>query len=174
MIKKILLAATALILSVNFASAKDLKLIGISGASMGNPFFVALAEGCHVRGQEDQSCVGVTTVAYDYDLGRQFTEIDNFIAAGADMILLSAGDPKAIKTAIVKAEAAGITVVAVDARAEGADVTVTTDNVQRVPFLANTSSTRWAGRQRHHSQRAAGLRGRRPRARLHEGYVEVI
>ena len=130
MIKKILLAATALILSVNFASAKDLKLIGISGASMGNPFFVALARGATFEAKKINPAVGVTTVAYDYDLGRQFTEIDNFIAAGVDMILLSAGDPKAIKTAIVKAEAAGITVVAVDARAEGADVTVTTDNVQ--------------------------------------------
>jgi ribose transport system substrate-binding protein len=130
MIKKLLLAGTAVLFSVNLASAKDLKLIGISGASMGNPFFVALAKGAAFEARKINPAVGVTTVAYDYDLGRQFTEIDNFIAAGVDMILLSAGDPKAIKTAIKKAEAAGITVVAVDARAEGADVTVTTDNVQ--------------------------------------------
>ena len=174
MIKKILLAATALILSVNFASAKDLKLIGISGASMGNPFFVALARGATFEAKKINPAVGVTTVAYDYDLGRQFTEIDNFIAAGADMILLSAGDPKAIKTAIVKAEAAGITVVAVDARAEGADVTVTTDNVQAGSVSCQYLVDKMGGKGNviiH--QRAAGLRGRRPRARLHEGYGEV-
>jgi ribose transport system substrate-binding protein len=130
MIKKLLLASAALLVSVNLASAKELKLIGISGASMGNPFFVALAKGAAYESRKINPAVEVTTVAYDYDLGRQFTEIDNFIAAGADMILLSAGDPKAIKPAIKKAEAAGIVVVAVDARAEGADVTVTTDNVQ--------------------------------------------
>ncbi|WP_284946003.1 ABC transporter substrate-binding protein [Acidisoma cladoniae] len=130
MIKKLLLAGVALTFCGNLAYAKDLKLIGISGASMGNPFFVALAKGATFEAKKINPAVQVTTVAYDYDLGRQFTEIDNFIAAGVDMILLSAGDPKAIKTAIKKAEAAGITVVAVDARAEGADVTVTTDNVQ--------------------------------------------
>jgi ribose transport system substrate-binding protein len=130
MVKNFLLASAALLLSVNLASAKDLKLISISGASMGNPFFVALAKGATFEARKINPTVQVTTVAYDYDLNKQFTEIDNFIAAGADMILLSAGDPKAIKSAIKKAEAAGIVVVAVDARAQGADVTVTTDNVQ--------------------------------------------
>ena len=130
MIKTLLLAGTALLFGLNVASAKELKSIGISVGSMGNPFFVALAKGASFEAKKVNPNVQVTTVAYDYDLGKQFTEIDNFIAAGVDMILLSAGDPKAIGPAIKKAEAAGIIVVAVDARAEGADVTVTTDNVQ--------------------------------------------
>jgi len=130
MLKKILLASAAMLLSVNIASAKELKSIGISVASMGNPFFVALSQGALSEAKKINPNVQATTVAYDYDLGKQFTEIDNFIAAGVDLILLSAGDPKAIGPAIKKAEAAGIVVVAVDALAEGADVTVTTDNFQ--------------------------------------------
>ena len=43
---------------------------------------------------------------------------------------MNPGDPKAIGAAIKKAQAAGITVVAVDTSAEGADATVTTNNVQ--------------------------------------------
>ena len=72
----------------------------------------------------------VTTVGFDYDLGKQFTQIDNFIAAGVDMILLNPGDANALEPAIRKAKAAGIVVVAVDTAAKGADVTVTTNNVQ--------------------------------------------
>ncbi len=130
MLRKTLLATAALLLSVNIASARELRAIGISLGSMGNPFFVALSKGAAFEARKTNPNVQVTTVAYDYDLGKQFTEIDNFIAAGVDMILLSAGDAKAIGPAIRKAEAAGIVVVAVDALAEGADVTVTTDNVQ--------------------------------------------
>ena len=72
----------------------------------------------------------ITTVGFEYDLGKQVTQIDNFIAAGVDLILLNPGDPKAIGPAIKKAQAAGLVVVAVDTAAEGADATVTTNNVQ--------------------------------------------
>jgi ribose transport system substrate-binding protein len=74
--------------------------------------------------------VTVTVLGYDYDLGKQFTQIDNFIAAGVDFIILNPGDPKAISPAIKKAQAAGIPVVAVDTVAAGADAAVTTDNIQ--------------------------------------------
>lgn len=130
MFKTLLLAGAALLIGTHLASAKELKSIGISLGSMGNPFFVALSKGAEFEARKVNPNVHVTTVAYDYDLGKQFTEIDNFIGAGVDMILLSAGDAKAIAPAIKKAKAAGIVVVAVDALADGADVTVTTNNVQ--------------------------------------------
>jgi ribose transport system substrate-binding protein len=129
--KRILLAgiAAAALLS-GPASAKDLKAIGISLGSMGNPFFVALARGAEAEAKKINPNVKVTAVGYDYDLNKQFTHIDNFIAAGVDMILLNPGDPNAIEPAIKKAKAAGILVIAVDTAAKGADLTVTTNNVQ--------------------------------------------
>ena len=72
----------------------------------------------------------VTAVGFDYDLGKQNTQIDNFIAAGVDLILLNPGDPKAIEPAIKRAQAAGIVVVAVDTAAKGANATVETNNTQ--------------------------------------------
>jgi ribose transport system substrate-binding protein len=129
-LKTALLASVALMIGASVASAKELKAIGISLGSMGNPFFVALSKGATAEAQKTNPNVRITAVGYDYDLGKQFTQIDNFIAAGVDMILLNPGDPKAIGPAIRKAEAAGIVVVAVDTAAEGADATVTTDNVQ--------------------------------------------
>jgi len=129
--KQVLLAAVAAIaLSSGAAQAKELKSIGISLGSMGNPFFVALARGAEAEAKKTNPNVKVTAVGFDYDLNKQFTQIDNFIAAGVDMILLNPGDPNALEPAIKKAQAAGILVVAVDTAAKGADLTVTTDNVQ--------------------------------------------
>ena len=123
-------AALALALAAAPASAKELKSIGISLGSLGNPFFVALSKGAEFEAKKTNPDVKITTVGFEYDLGKQVTQIDNFIAAGVDLILLNPGDPKAIGAAIKKAQAAGITVVAVDTSAEGADATVTTNNVQ--------------------------------------------
>ncbi|PKR87767.1 ABC transporter [Pleomorphomonas diazotrophica] len=128
--RSILLAAAAAVAFTGVASAKDLNKIGISLGSMGNPFFVALANGATNKAKEVNPNVEVTALGYDYDMNKQFTQIDNFIAAGVDLILLNPADPKAVAPAIARAQAAGIPVVAVDTAAEGADATVTTDNVQ--------------------------------------------
>ena len=129
--RTILLSAVAsLALGAASASAKELKSIGISLGSLGNPFFIALSKGAEAEAKKTNPNVKVLTVGYDYDLNKQFTQIDNFIAAGVDMILLNPGDPNAIEPAIKKAQARGILVVAVDTAAKGADITVTTNNVQ--------------------------------------------
>ena len=130
MLKKVLLAGAALALMTHLAAAKELRSIGISLGSLGNPFFIALSKGAEIEAKRTNPNVKILTLGYDYDLGKQFTQIDNFIAAGVDVILLNPGDPKAIGPAIKKAQAAGIVVIAVDTAAEGADATVTTDNVQ--------------------------------------------
>jgi ribose transport system substrate-binding protein len=130
MLKKILLAGAAVAIGTNIASARELKAIGISLGSMGNPFFVALSKGAVFEAQKTNPNVKVTAVGFDYDLGKQNTQIDNFIAAGVDLILLNPGDPNAIAPAIRRAQAAGIIVVAVDTAAKGANATVETNNTQ--------------------------------------------
>jgi len=130
MLKKILLVGAALALSANVASAKELKSIGISLGSLGNPFFIALKNGAEFEAKKINPDVKITTLGYDYDLGKQNTQIDNFIAAGVDLILLNPGDPKAIEPAIKRAQKAGIPVVAVDTHAVGANATVETNNLQ--------------------------------------------
>ncbi len=130
MLKTILLAGAALTVCATAALARDLKAIGISVGSMGNPFFVALSKGAEFEAKKTNPNVKVTAVGFDYDLGKQNTQIDNFIAAGVDLILLNPGDPKAIEPAIKRAQAAGIIVVAVDTAAKGANATVETNNTQ--------------------------------------------
>jgi ribose transport system substrate-binding protein len=146
MLKKILFAGAALALATNVAAAKDLKTIGISLGSLGNPFFIALSKGATDEAKKTNPKVKVLTFGYDYDMGKQVTQIDNFIAAGVDLILLNPADPKALKPAIAKAQAAGIVVVAVDTAAEGADATVTTDNIQAGQIACQFISDKLGGK----------------------------
>ncbi|WP_168788090.1 ABC transporter substrate-binding protein [Paraburkholderia aromaticivorans] len=134
--QKVAFASIALAMGLSFtlpsarAADKPLKAIGITVGSLGNPYFVTIVKGAEAKAKQINPGVNVTAVSADYDMNKQFTQIDNFIAAHVDMILLNAADPKAIEPAVKKAQAAGIVVVAVDVAAAGADATVQTNNVQ--------------------------------------------
>ncbi|MFZ1426517.1 MAG: ABC transporter substrate-binding protein [Geminicoccaceae bacterium] len=130
MFKQLLLAGAALVVATGAASAKDLNSVGITLGTLGNPFFVAMTQGAEAEAKKINPNVKVNTASADYDLNKQFTQIDNFIASGVDLILINAADAKAIAPAIKRAQAAGIVVVAVDVAAAGADATVQTNNVQ--------------------------------------------
>ena len=141
---------------------------------MGNPFFVALAKGAEFEAKKTNPNVKVTAVGFDYDLGKQNTQIDNFIAAGVDLILLNPGDANAIEPAIKRAQAAGIVVVAVDTAAKGANATVETNNTQ-----AGTDRLRLPDRedgrqgQHDHRERPAGVIGDRAGERLQGGHRQA-
>ncbi|MDS9466192.1 ABC transporter substrate-binding protein [Paracoccus sp. MBLB3053] len=112
------------------AAAKDLNSIGISVGLLGNPFFVATIKGIEDAAKKINPDVKVTSVSADYDLNKQVGQIDSFIAAGVDIIMLNAVDAAAIAPAVKRARDAGVVVAAFDVSAPGADVTVMTNNVQ--------------------------------------------
>jgi ribose transport system substrate-binding protein len=122
--------AAALAAPAAQAQQKQIKSVGITLGSMGNPFFVALAKGAEAKVKQYSPSAKVNALSADYDLNKQFSQIDGFIASGADMILVNAVDAKAIEPALQKAKKAGIVVVGVDVAANGADATVQTNNVQ--------------------------------------------
>ena len=111
------------------AMAKDITTVGITVGSLGNPYFQATNKGIAAKAKEITPNAKITAVSSDYDLNKQFTQIDNFIAAGAQVIMVNAADPVAIAPALMKAHNAGIAIGAFDVAATGADVTVMTDNV---------------------------------------------
>ncbi|NPD14730.1 ABC transporter substrate-binding protein [Xinfangfangia sp. D13-10-4-6] len=112
------------------ASAKELESIGISVGLLGNPFFVATINGIEDAAKKINPDVKVTSVSADYDLNKQSGQIDSFIAAGVDIIMLNAVDAEAIAPAVKRARDAGVIVAAFDVSAPGADVTVMTDNLK--------------------------------------------
>ena len=125
------LCAGALLVATPFAQAKDLKSIGVTVGDLANPFFVQITKGAELEARKlAGDNVKVTLVSRGYDLGQQVAQIDNFIAAKVDMIILNAADSKGIGPAVKRAKDAGIVVVAVDVAAERADATITSDNTQ--------------------------------------------
>jgi ribose transport system substrate-binding protein len=80
--------------------------------------------------REINPSVEIVAVSADYDLDKQFNQIDNFVAKGVSMILVTASDQNAILPAVKRNQAAGIVVFGVDVNAMGADAVVQTNNVQ--------------------------------------------
>lgn len=73
--------------------------------------------------------VKFTIVFSGYDLNQQTNQMENFVAANTDLIILNAADSKGITPAIDNARRAGI-VIAVDTGVDTeVDATVTTDNI---------------------------------------------
>lgn len=113
---------------------KEVKLrsVGVTVGDLSNPFFVVMGQGAEAEakriGGDD---VKVTVVSSGYDLNQQTNQMENFIAADTDLIILNAADSKGIAPAIDNARRAGKVVIAVDTGVDAeVDATVTTDNLQ--------------------------------------------
>ena len=94
-----LLAGAALLAlsTMTTANAKPLTGVGITLGSLGNPYFVALAKGAGVAAKAINPNANVVDTSADYDLNKQFTQVDNFIASGVSLILINGVDPNAIR-----------------------------------------------------------------------------
>ena len=113
---------------------RDVKLrsVGVTVGDLSNPFFVVMGQGAEKEAKRiGGNDVRVTVVSSGYDLNQQFNQIENFVAANTDVIILNASDSKGIRPAVDKARQAGKVVIAVDTGVEATvDATVTTNNLQ--------------------------------------------
>jgi ribose transport system substrate-binding protein len=126
----ILLSSAIIALSAP-AIAKDLNSVGLTVGNLSNPFFVHLGKGAEAKAKElSNGKAEVTVVAADYDLNKQYMQIDNFISSGVDLVLVNAASSNAMEASLKRLHDAGIVSVAVDVTATGSDATVMTDNVQ--------------------------------------------
>jgi ribose transport system substrate-binding protein len=120
--------------NVSMQSQEDAKLnsVGVTVGDLSNPFFVVMAQGAEQEAKKiGGDNVRVTTVSSGYDLNQQFNQLENFVAASTDVIVLNAADSKGIRPAVDRARQAGSVVVAVDTAVEAdVDATVTTNNLQ--------------------------------------------
>ncbi|WP_052056005.1 ABC transporter substrate-binding protein [Myxosarcina sp. GI1] len=121
----------------NTANASDevdtkFQSVGVTVGDLSNPFFVVMAEGAKQAAKEiGGNDVRVTVVSSGYDLNQQFNQLENFVAADTDVVVLNAANSKGIRPAVDKAREAGSVVVAVDTGVDAeVDATVTTNNLQ--------------------------------------------
>ncbi len=118
-------------LSPGYLHAAGLSSVGVSVADLGNPFFLRIAQSVTRKAKAlTGKPVKVIVRSSAYDLDRQKEQIDEFIRLKVDLIVLTAADSLKIEPYVRKAQKAGIYVIAVDINAAGADLTITTDNVQ--------------------------------------------
>jgi ribose transport system substrate-binding protein len=110
----------------------ELQSVGVTVGDLSNPFFVVMARGAEQAAKKiGGNDVRVTVVSSGYDLNQQFNQIENFVAADTNLIVLNASDSKGIRPAVDQARKAGSVVVAVDTAVEAdVDATVTTNNLQ--------------------------------------------
>jgi ribose transport system substrate-binding protein len=121
-------AALAVSMTASTLEANELKSVDIIVGPLGNPFYVTLAKGIETEVKKINPNARVTAVSNDYDLNKDVTAMETFIASGTDIVFLDAAGSVAIEPTVKKAIEAGVTVVGVDAGAKGAPVNLTVDN----------------------------------------------
>lgn len=142
-----LLGATAL---AALAAAPALAQDGTTSACLItktdiNPFFVKMREGATAKAEE----LGVELQSYagqvDGDHESQVQAVETCIASGADGILITASDTKAITDVLGQARDAGILVIALDTPLEpidAADATFATDNFRAGELIGQWAAAR--------------------------------
>jgi len=109
---------------------KNTKTIGVSLLTRGHIFYRDLEEG--LKTEADKYGYKLIITSADWDLGKQISQIEDFISRKVDAIILSPVDSRGIGPGIAEANNAGIPVFTADiASEEGVvDSHIASDNVQ--------------------------------------------
>lgn len=108
-----------------------LPIIGLITKTETNPYFVKMKEGAEAAARENHVRLLTGAGRADNDNAGQVTAMENMIAAGASVILITVNDAKAIVPSIRKARAKGILVIALDSPTDprtATDALFATDN----------------------------------------------
>ncbi|MEM9424782.1 MAG: ABC transporter substrate-binding protein, partial [Spirochaetota bacterium] len=140
-------AATASLIARGNSNSDGFK-VGLTVGDLSNPFFYTMGRGAEEKIKELAGDSASTTIlSSSYDLSKQVSQIDNFIANGTQLIILNAADTAGIAPAVKKIKQAGIAVIAVDVGADGGvDATVTSDNYQAGTITAEFLVERIGGK----------------------------
>src|SRR5215207_9249156 len=129
---RLILAAT---LTLAFASPLRAQqpVVGLITKTESNPFFVKMREGALAAAKANGLRLLTGAGKADNDNASQVTAIENMMAAGAKVILITVNDAKAIVPTLRRARAKGVVVIALDSPpdpADAVDALYATDNYQ--------------------------------------------
>jgi fructose transport system substrate-binding protein len=114
-------------------AAQQQPVIGLITKTESNPFFVKMREGALAAARANGLRLLTAAGRNDGDNAAQVTAIENMMAAGARVILITVNDAKAIVPAIRRARAKGVVVIALDSPpdpADAVDALFATDNYE--------------------------------------------
>ena len=114
---KFLTATAAIALLAAPAFAQDTLKIGMTFQELNNPYFVSMQEALN----EAAASLGAEVVVTDagHEVAKQISDVEDMLQQNIDILLLNPTDSAGIEAAVHAAKAAGVTVVAVDANANG-------------------------------------------------------
>ena len=98
-------------------------VIGLITKTETNPFFVKMKEGAQAAAKAHGLRLLTGAGKNDGDNAGQVTALENMMAAGAKVVLITVNDSKAIVPAIRKARARGLLVIALDSPTDPVDAT---------------------------------------------------
>ena len=98
-------------------------VIGLITKTETNPFFVKMKEGAQAAATRHGLKLITGAGKNDGDNAGQVTALENMIAAGARVVMVTVNDSKAIVPAIRKARAKGVVVIALDSPTDPVDAT---------------------------------------------------
>ncbi len=114
--------------------------IGMTVQSLSNPTWAGY---CQSIEKEVKAKGGsINYVACDSNVGKQITQIENFISSGVDVIIIHPADPKGVEFALKQARDAGIKVLAWDDNLKNADLAWLIDNHQ-LGYTIGTHAAKW-------------------------------
>jgi fructose transport system substrate-binding protein len=125
------LAAAACLLAAAAPLRAQQPIIGLITKTESNPFFVKMREGADAAARANGARLLTAAGKNDADNAGQVTALENMIAAGAKVILITVNDSKAIVPSIRKARAKGVLVIALDSPTDpitATDALFATDN----------------------------------------------
>jgi fructose transport system substrate-binding protein len=104
-------------------SSDQRPVIGLITKTETNPFFVKMKEGAEQAATGEQLQLLAGAGRSDGDNAGQIAAIENQVAAGAKVILISPSDAKAIVPTITRLRSQGVLVIALDSPADPMDAT---------------------------------------------------
>lgn len=127
------MARTVLLLLLLVAACESTEqpIIGLITKTSTNPYFVHMREGAERAANEQGARLLWGAGKNDGDNAGQVSAMENMIAAGAKVILITPNDSKAIVPTVTKARDRGILVIALDSPTDpvdAADALFATDN----------------------------------------------
>ena len=119
------------LIGLSSVAAAQQPVIGLITKTSTNPFFVKMREGAEAAAKANGARLISGSGKNDGDNVGQVTALENMIAAGAKVILITPNDSKAIVPSISRARAKGILVIALDSPTDpvaASDALFATDN----------------------------------------------
>ena len=129
----LLIISTSLIITTcnqNKQTNQKTKTIGVSLLTRGHIFYRDLEEG--LKSEADKNGYDLIITSAEWDLGKQISQVEDFVSRKVDAIIVCPVDSKGIGSGIAEANKAGIPVFTADIAAEEGKVVshIASDNVQ--------------------------------------------